>query len=79
MLRSEPRFDLRRDVEADILRKEASVCRVTGEAFRCPRSAAESALALIKNSDPSLRGERVQLFTVTTESGVNRTIVHLCN
>lgn len=33
MLKVKPKFDLYRDVECDILRKEASVCRVKGEAF----------------------------------------------
>lgn len=40
MLKLKPKFDLHRDVVCDLLRKEASVCRVTGEAFRGPRSAA---------------------------------------
>lgn len=31
MLKLKPKFDLRRDVVSDILRKEASVCRVKGE------------------------------------------------
>lgn len=31
MLKLEAQFDLHRDVECDILRKEASVCRVKGE------------------------------------------------
>lgn len=35
MLKLKAKFDLHRDVVCDILRKEASVCRVTGEAFRC--------------------------------------------
>ena len=33
MLKLKPKFDLHRDVECDILKKEASVCRVKGEAF----------------------------------------------
>lgn len=33
MLRLQTKFDLH--VVSDILRKEASVCRVAGEAFRC--------------------------------------------
>lgn len=37
MLKLQPKFDLHRDVVSDILRKEASVCRVKGEAFRCRR------------------------------------------
>lgn len=37
MLKLKPKFDLHRDVVSDILRKEASVCRVKGEAFRCRR------------------------------------------
>lgn len=35
MLKLRLKFDLHRDVVSDILRKEASVCRVKGEAFRC--------------------------------------------
>lgn len=31
MLKFKPKFDLHRDVVSDILRKEASVCRVKGE------------------------------------------------
>lgn len=31
MLKLKPKFDLRRDVVFDILRKEAAVCRVKGE------------------------------------------------
>lgn len=38
MLKLQPKFDLRRDVEVDIRRKEAAVCRVKGEAFTCCRS-----------------------------------------
>lgn len=34
MFKLKLRFDLHRDVVSDILRKEASVCRVKGEAFR---------------------------------------------
>ena len=37
MLKLKPKFDLHRDVVSDVLRKEASVCRVEGEAFRCQR------------------------------------------
>lgn len=40
MLKLKPKFDLHRDVVSDVLRKEASVCRVEGEAFRCQRSTA---------------------------------------
>lgn len=35
MLTLTTKFDLRRDVVSDILRKERSACRVKGEAFRC--------------------------------------------
>lgn len=31
MLKLRPKFDLRKDVVSDVLRKEASVCRVKGE------------------------------------------------
>lgn len=34
MLTLQPKFDLHYDVVCDILKKEALVCRVTGEAFR---------------------------------------------
>lgn len=34
MLKLKLKFDLHRDVVSDLLRKEASVSRVTGEAFR---------------------------------------------
>lgn len=35
MLKLKQQFDLQKDVVFDLLRKEASVCRVKGEAFRC--------------------------------------------
>lgn len=34
MFKLKLKFDLHRDVVSDILTKEASVCRVKGEAFR---------------------------------------------
>lgn len=42
MLKLTPTFDLQRDVVSDIFRREASVCRVPGEAFRFGQQAALS-------------------------------------
>lgn len=39
MLTLQPKFDLHTDVVSEVLRKEALVCRVEGEAFRCPAAA----------------------------------------
>lgn len=39
MLKLKAKFDLHRDVVCDILRKEASVCRVKGEATLVTKSA----------------------------------------